>query len=124
MMKKSDGKWVVKNGKCTYGDLRMRLLPQTQPEEKSIADLRTFGYMMYEAIKGPGSVHEGLKWLASLSHIYIDAKRCPTSFKEFMGYEYDRDKDGNVITGYPDKDNHSIDAVRYAMERVWRRRGQ
>jgi len=93
-------------------------------EKKSIADLRTFGYMMYEAIKGPGSVHEGLKWLASLSHIYIDAKRCPTSFKEFIGYEYDRDKDGNVITGYPDKDNHSIDAVRYAMERVWRRRGQ
>ena len=29
-----------------------------------------------------------------------------------------------VISGYPDRDNHSIDAVRYALEEVWKRKGQ
>ena len=31
-------------------------------------------------------------------------------------------KDGEVISGYPDENNHSIDAVRYALERVFMRR--
>ena len=41
-----------------------------------------------------------------------------------MNYEYDRDKEGNVISGYPDGGDHVIDAVRYATERIWKRRGQ
>ena len=44
--------------------------------------------------------------------------------EEFINCEYDRDKEGNVISGYPDGNDHVIDAVRYAMERVWKRRGQ
>ena len=38
-------------------------------------------------------------------------------------YEYDRDKNDEVISGYPDANNHSIDAVRYGTERFWKRRG-
>ena len=30
---------------------------------------------------------------------------------------------GEVLPGYPDVNNHHIDAVRYALEGVWRRRG-
>ena len=33
-------------------------------------------------------------------------------------YEYDRDKSGNVLPCYPDRNNHTIDAVRYAVESV------
>ena len=44
--------------------------------------------------------------------------------KEFSQYQYELTKDGEPISAYPDKDNHCIDAVRYAMERVWKRRGQ
>ena len=65
-----------------------------------------------------------MKWLQSLRSIVIDNTRCPETTKEFLNYEYERDKDGNVISGYPDKDNHHIDAVRYAMNRVWKKRGQ
>ena len=44
---------------------------------------------------------------------------------EFAAYEYARDpRTGEVLPGYPDVDNHHIDAVRYAVESVWRRRGQ
>ena len=31
-------------------------------------------------------------------------------------YEYDRFKDGTCRSDYPDRDNHTIDAVRYALE--------
>ena len=93
-------------------------------EQKSISDFRDWGFDMRGAIKGPGSVEYSMKWLASLSAIVIDSARCPFAAEEFLGYEYERDKDNNVISGYPDKANHAIDSVRYALESIWRRRGQ
>lgn len=93
-------------------------------EPKSVGDYRSFGLMARAAEKGPGSVDYSMKWLQSLNEIIIDNKRCPETAKEFLDYEYERDKDGNVISGYPDENNHSIDAVRYAMNKVWKRRGQ
>lgn len=92
--------------------------------KKSVADFREKGYFMRGAIKGPGSVEYSMKWLSSLTEIIIDPARCPEAAAEFMEYEYERNREGEVISGYPDKDNHSIDAVRYALEEVWRRRGQ
>ena len=65
-----------------------------------------------------------MKWLSSLNKIVIDKERCPNTTQEFEGYEFEKDKDGNIITGYPDKNNHHIDAVRYALERIWSRRGE
>ena len=93
-------------------------------EPKSIGDYRSYGLYCRGAIKGPGSVNYKMKWLQSLSKIIIDNTRTPNCAQEFLDYEYDRDKEGNVITGYPDKDNHCIDSVSYAMEEVWKRRGQ
>lgn len=84
-------------------------------EEKSIAFFRSNGFNIRPCIKGAGSVDYGMKWLASRAKIIIDRKRCPETAKEFESYEYLKDKDGNFISGYPDKDNHFIDAVRYAL---------
>jgi len=42
--------------------------------------------------------------------------RCPNTAREFEGYELEPDGNGGWKEGYPDKDNHSIDAVRYALE--------
>jgi phage terminase large subunit len=39
--------------------------------------------------------------------------------QEFSAYEYERDKYGNVLSGYPDKNDHTIAAVRYATESAW-----
>ena len=82
------------------------------------------GFAMRGAKKGPGSVEYSMKWLSSLNEIVIDGHRCPHAAAEFSAYEYERTKDGEVISGYPDRDNHSIDAVRYALEEVWKRKGQ
>ena len=93
-------------------------------EPKSVNDYRSFGLNCIGAQKGPGSVEYSMKWLQQLAKIVIDPVRCPDTKKEFSAYEYERDKDGNLISGYPDKNNHHIDAVRYGTELIWRKPGQ
>lgn len=94
-------------------------------EPKSISDYKSYGgYGARGAKKGPDSLDYSMKWLQSLNHIYIDPNRCPGALKEFVEYEYERDKEDEVISGYPDKDDHSISAIRYGMERYYIKRGQ
>lgn len=87
-------------------------------EPKSIAEMQTYGLNIFGARKGPDSVEYGMKFLSDLNHIYIDKKRCPHTFQEFVSYEYERNREGEFISAYPDKNNHSIDAVRYALDVV------
>lgn len=101
------------------------LVTADSAEEKSCEDYRSYGIRCRGAEKGPGSVSYSMKWLQSLEHIIIDPERCPDTVKEFTEYEYERDdKTGDVLPGYPDLNNHHIDAVRYATNRIWKRRGQ
>ena len=100
------------------------LITADSAEPKSVGDYRDYGALCRPAIKGPDSVSYGIKWLQSLKKIVIDPVRCPETAREFQNYEYERTDDGEIMSGYPDKDNHSIDSVRYAMERVWKRKGQ
>ena len=93
-------------------------------EPKSIGDFRMYGSCMRGAEKGAGSVEYSMKWLSSLAKIVIDQRRCPTAAQEFSTYEYEQDKDGNYISGYVDANNHTIDSIRYALNNIWRKRGQ
>lgn len=102
---------------------RAELVTADSAEEKSVADFKAYGAFIRPAKKGPDSVRYGIKWLQGLRHIYIDKNRCPETYYEFVNYEYERDRDGNFISAYPDADNHSIDAVRYALENYCNRRG-
>ena len=99
------------------------LITADSAEEKSIADFKAYGAFIRGAEKGPESVRYGIKWLQGLRHIYIDKRRCPYTYKEFIDYEYEQDRDGNFISAYPDANNHSIDAVRYGLEKYWKRKG-
>ena len=93
-------------------------------EKKSIGDFKSYGALMYGAEKGKGSVDYSMKWLSSLTKIVIDPKRCPVTQDEFSNYEFQQDKDGNYISGYVDADNHTIDSVRYALNKIWKKKGQ
>ncbi|MCU6762278.1 phage terminase%2C large subunit%2C PBSX family [uncultured Roseburia sp.] len=93
-------------------------------EKKSVGDYKSYGLFVRPAEKGPGSREYSFKWLQSLAEIVIDQVRCPVSAREFLEYEYERDKEGNVISGYPDGNDHCIDAVRYATNSIWKRRGR
>lgn len=91
-------------------------------EPKSIDEVKEYGLRVQGARKGPDSVEYGIKWLQDLEEIVIDPQRCPESAREFSSYELERDKEGNFKSGFPDKDNHHIDAVRYACEADMRRK--
>ena len=112
--------YLVENKGVTEEDM----IIADSAEPKSIGDFRMYGSTMRGAEKGPDSVPYSMKWLASLKSIIIDAKRTTKCMEEFCNYEYEKDKDGNVISGYPDKDNHCIDSVRYALNNIWKRRGK
>lgn len=92
-------------------------------EPKSIADMKTYGLHIYPARKGRDSVEHGIKWLQDRAKIYIDKRRCPNVYREFVGYEYERNRQGQFISAYPDRDNHAIDAVRYGLSNVMRSSG-
>ena len=53
-------------------------------------------------------------WLQSLNGIFIDKRRCPITYKEFKNYCWKLDKDDEITSVLPDKNNHSIDACGYA----------
>lgn len=85
-------------------------------EPKSIDELKSLGLRVKGAKKGPDSIDFGIKFLQKLEKIVIDNVRCPNTAREFSLYEYEKDKLGNFKSKYPDENNHSIDATRYAIE--------
>ena len=122
---------TVKTGNAAaYEAIKERLRPDEtliadSAEKKSVADFREYGaWWIRGAVKGPGSVDYSMKWLAALAKIVIDPKRCPDSAREFQQYEYERNAQGEYVSGFPDHDNHAIDAVRYALSLIWRRKGE
>ena len=84
-------------------------------EPKSIAELMKYGVTARGAGKGKDSVLHGIQWLQQQT-IVID-KSCINARNEFMQYQWKEDKDGNAIRQPVDKNNHIIDALRYAYER-------
>lgn len=66
--------------------------------------------------KGPDSVEYGEEWLDDLDAIIIDPLRTPNIAKEFENIDYATDKNGDPLPRLEDKNNHTIDATRYAFE--------
>lgn len=87
-------------------------------EPKSNAELKNeLGIKkLYAVKKGPDSVEYGEEWLDDLDAIYIDPLRTPNIAREFENIDYQTDRDGNPLPRLEDKDNHTIDATRYAFE--------
>lgn len=85
-------------------------------DPRMINELKRRGIRALHAKKGPGSVEHGMRWLQDLACIWIDKTKAPNAAREFRGYEYKQDRNGNFLAEYPDKDNHAIDACRYGCE--------
>jgi PBSX family phage terminase large subunit len=110
------GQWILDKG---YDDFNI-ICDSAEP--KSVSDYRDMELPARGAKKGPGSIEYGFKWLQSRT-LVIDPARTPNAYQEIVEYEYERDKDGNVISGYPGENDHAIAALRYAYEPVFNRRG-
>ena len=89
-------------------------------EPRSINELRkNYNCRVFPVEKGKDSVEFGIKRLQELEKIIIDPARCPNTAREFCQYEYEKDRNGNFHSAFPDKNNHAIDAVRYALRRYF-----
>ena len=71
-----------------------------------------------EATKGKNSVVEGIELLRSFDKIIIHP-RCKNTIFEFGNYKYKVDaRSGQITSLIVDKNNHHIDAIRYALEDI------
>lgn len=84
-------------------------------EPKSVVDYIARGVKAEACYKRAGWVEYGMKWLQRRK-IVIDPRRTPNAAREFRDYEYEKDRDGLIVSGYPDENNHIIDALRYALQ--------
>jgi phage terminase large subunit len=88
-------------------------------EPKSIAELRQCDHRINARAvkKGKDSVLHGIQWLQT-KKIVIDQK-CQNLINEISIYSWQEDKHGEVLSPPKpiDRNNHLIDAMRYALER-------
>lgn len=86
----------------------------SRPE--TISYLRRNGFkLIIPAVKGARSVEEGIEWLKSYD--LIIHPRCQHLIDELTVYSWKTDPlTGLVLPQLEDKDNHLIDALRYAVE--------
>jgi phage terminase large subunit len=83
-------------------------------EPKSIQELKDHGVKAVAARKGQDSVSFGIQWLQQQS-IIVDTN-CINTRNELQQYKWKEDKNGNAIRQPVDRNNHIIDALRYAYE--------
>ena len=99
----------------TYAD-------SSRPE--TINHVKNYGFYIKRAKKWSGSVEDGITYLRSFDKIIVHS-RCKETIKEFKNYSYVVDKKNQRITRkIEDKNNHYIDAIRYAFDdKITIRRG-
>ena len=87
---------------------------------ETISHVRKNGFRkLYAAIKGKGSIEDGIEWLKSFE--IIVHPRCVHAIQELSLYSYKTDPiTGLVLPILEDKNNNVIDSIRYACEGVRR----
>lgn len=101
----------IKSNNYHYQDIIAEVEPKSNAEMRNEHDITK----IRQVTKGPDSVEYGEKWLDDLDFICIDPLRTPNIAKEFENIDYQTDRDGNPKPRLEDKDNHTIDATRYAF---------
>lgn len=83
-------------------------------EPKSIDEIRSYGINILPSNKGQGSVNQGIQKVQD-QRISV-TKRSINVIKEYRNYLWETDKDGKILNVPSPILNHSLDAVRYAVE--------
>lgn len=116
-----DPDWTLSNSKNpNWRSIARRvdfIADSARPE--TISAMNKAGFRIQPAIKGVGSIEDGISFLQSYD-IVIHPK-CVHAATEFKNYAFKIDKKTNQITTeLPDENNHVIDSARYAVENVRR----
>ena len=83
-------------------------------DPRSIADLNAAGLICGKCLKYPGCIQYRVRWLQHRK-IVIDPARTPNAHREFTGFAYKVDKNGEVLPELVEGAEHTIDAVAYAL---------
>lgn len=95
------------------------LITADSSRPETVSYMKRKGFRIAPAIKGPGSVEDGIEFLKTYD--IVVHPRCVETALEFGAYSFKVDeKTGEVLPLLEDKDNHVIDACRYACEAVRR----
>lgn len=97
-------------------DSRRWFITADSSRPETISHMRNHGYpKINSARKGPGSVEDGIEFLKTFD--LVVHPRCRHTIDELTLYSWDTDKlTGAIVPKLKDKDNHVIDALRYACE--------
>jgi len=82
---------------------------------ETISYMSRQGFRTQACPKWKGSVEDGIEYIRSFRKIYVHT-RCKHTYEEFKFYSYKQDKNtGDILPIVLDKDNHYMDALRYAL---------
>ena len=85
-------------------------------EPRLIEELRRMGWNVRPSLKGADSINAGIDLLKRFKiHILKDSHN---AIQEFRNYKWQEDRSGKMINKPIDKNNHIIDAIRYATYSV------
>lgn len=86
---------------------------------ETVSYMKRHGYRIVAAIKGPGSLEDGVQFLKMFD--IVVHPRCAAVIEELTLYSYKIDPHTEeILSELDDKNNHTIDALRYALEELRR----
>lgn len=111
--------------KAKVPDIEQHIVRADSARPESVSYLSRTGLPRIVCVKKwQGSVEDGVKHLRSFDRIIIHP-RCTATIKEARMYSYKVDKlTGDVLPKIVDAHNHYIDAIRYAIEPMVKRKGR
>jgi len=103
---------------------RKHVIRADSARPETISYMQRHGYpQLVGAVKGPGSVEDGVEHLRSYERIVIHP-RCPHTAEEARLWSFKVDKlSGDVLPDLVDKHNHCWDGARYGLEPIFKNTG-
>lgn len=97
-------------------ELHKSYISADSAEKRLIAEIKQKGISGIRAsIKGSNSIMQGIQFLQGFEIIIHPS--CEHTIEEFNTYTFEQDKEGNWLNRPIDKNNHIINAIRYATEK-------
>ena len=98
---------------------RKWLIRADSARPETVSYMKRQGFRITAAIKGTGSIEDGIEFLRSFD--IVVHPRCARVIEELTLFAYKTDDHtGEILPVLEDKNNHTIDALRYALEELRR----
>ena len=99
-----------------YIKQRHREIIADSARPETTEEIRRAGFKIINAEKGQGSVLDGLQKLKSFYKIIVSDK-CINTYRELTELCHEKDKNGNYVENRFTLDPHTVDAMRYGLEK-------